>query len=100
MFDKFKMIIKRFILFQVISCIICLLIVGFMRSKTLLLISGIGMTVTLFLIHITFSNEIKNHNELWLLNLICIYVICYSIGYGPVPWILMLELCPRKVSYV
>lgn len=71
-----------------------------MRSKTLLLISGFGMTVTLCLMHITLNTEIQNHDEFWLLNLICIYVICYSIGYGPVPWILMLELCPRKVSYL
>lgn len=71
-----------------------------MRSKTLLLISGFGMTATLCLMNFTFNKQIKNHDELWLLNLICIYVICYSIGYGPVPWILMLELCPRKVIYL
>lgn len=57
------------------------------------------MTVTLCLMNTTFNKKIKDHNDLWLLSLISIYVICYSIGYGPIPWILMPELCPRKVNY-
>lgn len=55
------------------------------------------MTVALCLMNTTFNEEIKDNNNQWLLILIYIYVICYSIGYGPIPWILMPELCPREV---
>lgn len=66
-------------------------------KKKLLFVSGFGMTVALCLINKTFNEEIKDHNNQALLILISVYVICYSIGYGPIPWILMPELCPRQV---
>jgi len=56
------------------------------------------MAITLLLMNATYHIEIIDKDELWLPSLILIYIIFYSIGYGPVPWILMPEICPRSVS--
>jgi len=55
------------------------------------------MVITLSLVNA--SCYMKIIDELWLPNLIFIYIIFHSIGYGPMPWILMSQICPRKVSY-
>lgn len=56
------------------------------------------MAITLSLMDVAYHKEIKEKDELWLPSLIIIYIIFYSIGYGPVPWMLMPEICPRSVS--
>jgi len=56
------------------------------------------MAITLSLMNVAYHIEITDKDELWLPNLILIYTIFYSIGCGPVPWILMPEICPRSVS--
>lgn len=78
--------------------IVFLLIVGVSRKKHLLLVSGFGMAVVLSLMNVAYYNDILNNDEPWLLSLFFIYIIFYSIGYGPIPWILMPEICPRNVS--
>jgi len=67
-------------------------------KKNVLIISGLGMTITLSLVIATLY-YMKSFDELWLPNLIIMYIIFYSIGYGPIPWILMPQICPRKVSF-
>jgi len=69
-----------------------------LEKKNLLIISGFGMAITLSLMDVAYNKEIKDKDELWLPCLILIYIIFYSIGYGPVPWMLMPEICPRSVS--
>ncbi|XP_025194293.1 sugar transporter ERD6-like 6 [Melanaphis sacchari] len=84
------------LLLQIITSIICLCIFGVSEKKNLLIISGFGMAITLLLMNAAYHIEIIDKDELWLPSLILIYVIFYSIGYGPVPWILMPEICPRS----
>lgn len=68
-----------------------------MGKKNILIISGLGMMIALFLVNATYY--MKSIDDSWLPNLIFIYIIFYSIGYGPMPWILMPQICTRKVSY-
>ncbi|XP_060845521.1 facilitated trehalose transporter Tret1-like [Rhopalosiphum padi] len=88
--------VTEILLLQLITSIICLFIVGVSEKKNLLIISGFGMAITLLLMNATYHIEIIDKDELWLPSLILIYIIFYSIGYGPVPWILMPEICPRS----
>lgn len=78
--------------------ILCIMIVNILGKRNLLMISGFGMAIVLTLMNISYDKEIVDSDELVLFSLILIYIIFYSIGYGPIPWILMPELCPRKVS--
>lgn len=70
----------------------------FLGKKSLLQISGFGMVILLFLMNVAYDNEIANHDERFLLKLIFVYIFFYSIGYGPIPWILMPQMSPKKVS--
>jgi len=56
------------------------------------------MAVILSLMNVAYYNDVLANKEPWLLTFFIIYIIFYSIGYGPIPWILMPELCQRKVS--
>lgn len=62
------------------------------------MVSGFGMAITTTLMNISYDKEIVDRDELVLFGLIVIYIIFFSIGYGPIPWMLMPELCPRRVS--
>lgn len=73
-------------------------IVGVLGKKNLLTISGFGMAIVLCLINVAYDNKVLDHDELCLCCFIAIYIVFYSIGYGPIPWILMPEICPRSVS--
>lgn len=73
-------------------------IVSTLGKKRLLTISGLGMAVVICLVNVAYDNEILDHDELCLGCLIAIYIVFYSIGYGPIPWSLMPILCPRSVS--
>ncbi|CAH1738774.1 unnamed protein product [Aphis gossypii] len=79
---------------QLISSIFCLLSLRILGKKYILIISGLGMATTLSLINGTYY--MKGIDAIWLPNLIVIYIIFYSIGFGPMPWILMPQICPKK----
>ncbi|XP_025193472.1 facilitated trehalose transporter Tret1-2 homolog [Melanaphis sacchari] len=76
-----------------VSSSFCLLSLRILKKKYILIISGLGMAITLILMNGKYYMQIID--TLWLPNLIVIYIIFYSIGYGPMPWILMPQICPR-----
>ncbi|XP_027852603.2 uncharacterized protein LOC114131554 isoform X1 [Aphis gossypii] len=88
--------VTEILLLQLIASIICLYIVSVSEKTNLLIISGFGMAITLLLMNATYHIDIIDKDELWLPSLILFYIIFYSIGYGPIPWILMPEICPRS----
>lgn len=56
------------------------------------------MSVALNLLIIGYGAEKTDRYDLWSIIIISIYIFFHSIGYGTVPWILMPEMCPRKVG--
>ncbi|XP_060851565.1 facilitated trehalose transporter Tret1-2 homolog [Rhopalosiphum padi] len=81
---------------QLILSMFCLLSLKILGKKYILIISGLGMVITLSLVNSTYY--MNSMDSLWLPNLIFIYIIFYSIGYGPLPWILMPQICPRNTK--
>lgn len=73
------------------------ILIDIFGNRNLLIVSGAGMAVSLSLLNVAYDTEIIDHDEKWLFILICVYMVFYSVGYGPVPWILMPKICPRKV---
>lgn len=67
--------------------------------KTLLILSGLGMAVSLFTLgtydYVGNSVFKKNYGWIPLVSLI-VYISAFSIGYGPIPWLMMAELTPVK----
>lgn len=73
--------------------------------KILLLISIIVMTLTLISLGVFFFID-DNNKELaetlgWLpLTSLCIYIIAFAIGYGPVPWLMLSEIYTKEYNAI
>lgn len=68
----------------------------------LLYISAIGMTITLSSLGGYFYAKdvlLRDVTEIsWLpLASLMIFVLCFSLGYGPIPWLMMGEILPAKI---
>ncbi len=69
--------------------------------KILLLISSAVMCVSLVVLGVFFRLQEDGKDEgLGWLPLVClmIFMVAFSIGYGPIPWMMMGELIPQKVK--
>lgn len=67
--------------------------------KTLLISSGLGMAVSLSVLgaYDCIDNSVFKKNYGWIpLVSLVIYIAAFSIGYGPIPWLMMAELSPVK----
>lgn len=73
--------------------------------KVLLLISIIVMTLTLIALGIFFyiaDNDPPMAKSLgWLpLTSLCVYLVFFAIGYGPVPWLMLSEIYSKEYNAV
>lgn len=81
------------------------LLVDRLGRKILLVISSFFMTVTLTALGVYFyllemeSNLIENLSWLPLTSL-CIHLVTYSIGYGPLPWVLLSEVYSKEYNAI
>lgn len=69
--------------------------------KTLLIASGSGMAIGLFALgtydYLSSTNSDIKDNYGWIpLASLIFYIAAFSIGYGPVPWLMMAELTPVR----
>ncbi|KAF8785554.1 Facilitated trehalose transporter Tret1 like protein [Argiope bruennichi] len=73
--------------------------------KSLLILSGIGMAISLFALgtydQISESNPAVKSDYNWV-PLVCliIYIATFSIGFGPIPWLMMAEMTPLRTRSV
>merc|ERR1712196_236982 len=63
--------------------------------RSLLLVSLTGLTLSAALLAVFFLNH-KQPGWLALVSLIC-YIIAFSLGLGPIPWLIMGEIFPSHV---
>ncbi|GBM51383.1 Facilitated trehalose transporter Tret1 [Araneus ventricosus] len=73
--------------------------------KTLLIISGVGMAVSLFALgtydQISESNPAIKTDYNWVpLASLVIYITAFSFGFGPIPWLMMAEMTPLRTRSV
>ncbi|XP_022914749.1 facilitated trehalose transporter Tret1-2 homolog isoform X3 [Onthophagus taurus] len=85
-----------------IATFIATILIDKVGRKVLLYISGSVMTLTIIILGIYFY-LLKNYDELvesigWLpLTCLVLYVLGFSLGFGPVPWLMLGEILPAKV---
>lgn len=98
--DNIATIIVGFVNFG--STFVATILIDRLGRKVLLYISGITMIITLAVLGTFFF--IKNKTDydvsnLGLLPLACfvLFVIGFSLGFGPIPWLMMGEVLPAKV---
>jgi MFS family permease len=86
-----------------VACLASGFVVDRLGRKVLLLISSFFMTLSLIAIGVYFflvENESDAADGLgWLpLTSLCIFLIAYSIGYGPLPWLLISEIYSKDYN--
>lgn len=77
--------------------LIALFLVDRVGRRILLLISSAGMAASLFLLGATFQEHVTPAEGVWLLTWILAYVSFFSIGLGPVIWVVISEIFPNRV---
>lgn len=90
-------------LVNLIATLIATVLVDRLGRKVLLYISAALMAATLIGLGVYFfikrdSTDFSNAKVGWL-PLVClvVYVLGFSMGYGPIPWLMMGEILPEKV---
>ncbi|XP_043516632.1 facilitated trehalose transporter Tret1-like isoform X1 [Frieseomelitta varia] len=84
-----------------ISTFVAASVIDKLGRKMLLYISGISMCLTLFTFGTFFyvkstGTDVTSFGWIPLLSLI-VYVIGFSLGFGPIPWLMMGEILPVKI---
>ncbi|XP_034102197.1 facilitated trehalose transporter Tret1-like [Drosophila nasuta] len=85
---------------QVIATILAILSIEKAGRKMLLLVSAAVMGITTLVMAIFFQ-WLKDSDVGWLPVLAtCLFIVGFSIGFGPVPWLIMAELFAEDVKPV
>lgn len=72
--------------------------------RLLLMVSSGGMAVSSFLVGVSFylqshgSSDVQTFVGIMALVSLLVYVICYSLGLGAIPWVIMSEVFPSDVK--
>lgn len=87
-----------------VSVFINLMLIDRVGRRVLLIVSQLGMTLSLVSLGTFFYLKKENGGEtppgLSLLPLFCLisFMVTYNFGAGPVPWIMMGELLPIQIK--
>lgn len=91
---------------QIIATAVCTLVVDKLGRRLLLIFSIIIMIICLILLAIFFiikEKDLETAKSIGILPLLslCVYLIGFSFGAGPLPWMMLGELLPNQIkSYV
>lgn len=95
-------------LFQVLATFAASLIVDKSGRRVLLFISSLFVTITTLILGIYFTIKYRTSASEELLHelgfipvgALCLFVIGYSLGLGPIPWIISSEIFPTEVKSI
>ncbi|XP_064536077.1 facilitated trehalose transporter Tret1-2 homolog [Drosophila montana] len=83
------------------ATLIATLIIDRVGRKILLYISAVAMILTLFLLAAFFFCKykgMKTSDYGWIPLMCCVvYVMGFSVGFGPIPWLMMGEILPARI---
>ncbi|RWS00578.1 Facilitated trehalose transporter Tret1-like protein [Dinothrombium tinctorium] len=81
---------------QIIATVFGAFMMDKLGRRKLLLISGSGHTITLFVLGLYFYLLSKNQAPTPILPIVCliVYIVSFSVGYGPIPWLMIPEMTP------
>ncbi|XP_037038353.1 facilitated trehalose transporter Tret1 isoform X3 [Bradysia coprophila] len=84
-----------------IATFIATVLIDRLGRKILLYISSVGMIITLGALggyfYVKSSGQDVSHIGWLPLASLMGYVLCFSVGYGPIPWLMMGEILPSKI---
>ncbi|KAH8283468.1 hypothetical protein KR018_003179 [Drosophila ironensis] len=90
---------------QVTSTFVAVMIIDKTGRRILLIISGLLMAISTALMGLYFQMDESKPGSMddfgWLpICSICVFIVFFSIGFGPVPWLVMAELFSEDVKSV
>ncbi|SPP75257.1 facilitated trehalose transporter Tret1-2 homolog [Drosophila guanche] len=88
---------------QTATTVVAVAIIDKSGRRNLLLISGVLMAITTCLMGVYFQMSESNPDSVvglgWLpIVSICIFIVFFSIGFGPVPWLVMAEVFSEDIK--
>ncbi|KAL5557298.1 hypothetical protein UlMin_039534 [Ulmus minor] len=91
---------------QVLATAVTTWLVDKSGRRLLLIISSVGMTVSLIVVAVAFyledvlPKDSLLYSAMGILSVIglVVMVICFSLGLGPIPWIIMSEILPVNIK--
>lgn len=94
--------------FQVVATFVSSLIVDKLGRRILLLGSDFLMALSTLLLGIYFSLQDRNLADKDTLSdigflpvlALCVFIVVFSLGFGPIPWMIAAEVCPPEVKSV
>jgi nitrate/nitrite transporter NarK len=83
---------------QVVATLASVSLMECLGRRTLLLISSAGMAMAAGLLAVFFVDKASGGSANWLALLsLMLYIVFFSLGMGPVPWLLIGEILPDKI---
>nr|ACU24752.1 AT02749p [Drosophila melanogaster] len=83
---------------QAIATIISILVIEKVGRKILLLVSACMMGISTLIMALYFGMLMKSGVGWLALIAVCVFIIGFSLGFGPVPWLMMAELFAEDVK--
>lgn len=94
--------------FQVVATFFSSLVIDKLGRKFLLVISSLFITITTLLLGMYFTLKTRTNlnpdmlEELGFLPVgaLCVFIIAYSLGLGPIPWVISGEIFPMEIKSI
>ncbi|KAH8367139.1 hypothetical protein KR084_003090 [Drosophila pseudotakahashii] len=83
---------------QVVATGISILLIEKLGRKVLLLISSAMMAISTLIMTLYFALLMMSGVGWLALMAVCIFIIGFSVGFGPIPWVMMAELFAEDVK--
>ncbi|XP_052842873.1 facilitated trehalose transporter Tret1-2 homolog [Drosophila gunungcola] len=83
-----------------VSTVISIFLIERLGRKILLLISALMMGISTLIMSLYFGLLLDSDVGWLALMAICIFIIGFSVGFGPVPWVMMAELFAEDVKAI
>jgi SP family facilitated glucose transporter-like MFS transporter 8 len=88
---------------QAVATFISTLVVDLLGRRILLLLSDLVMAICALLLGIYFylmnETDVDTNNLGWLpLTSVCLFIVVFSLGYGPIPWMMVGELFAPQIK--
>jgi sugar porter (SP) family MFS transporter len=77
--------------------VVALALVDRVGRRPLLIVSAAGMAISLFLLGLAFKEHVTPAEGIGLLVYVLAFVSFYSIGMGPIIWVVVAEIFPNRV---
>ncbi|CAG9861903.1 unnamed protein product [Phyllotreta striolata] len=94
--------------FQAVTTFVSASVIDRLGRRILLFVSALFITITMFLLGAFFT--LKNRTEVdesviaklgfLPVGALCVFIIAYSIGLGPIPWVVSSEIFPTEIKSI